>query len=145
MPKQARPFDETAALAMLRSGASIDKVRRAFRVEFRRVAELARRGGLVPRRGRPRKPAKPAARREPPPRFTCAGCGRRFAVGEPVRGAALRLVGDRSYMTVLGGRPWCDRCAAERFRRHDVRDELWRESECATSLPPGWSSFRKSP
>ena len=61
--------------------------------------------------------------RETEPRFVCARCGVEHTVGEAdaedVRGRRLRGRGLRtlpvSPYVLIGGRPWCERCAAARF------------------------------
>ena len=62
------------------------------------------------------------------PRFVCARCGVEFTVGEADaevlarrrrRGRRTAPVGP---YVLIGGRPWCERCAAERFRKRPDPD-----------------------
>lgn len=92
------------------------------------------------RRGRPPGPEPEEADAE---RYTCAHCGREFrAETEPSRGALRGDTVPALAYTLLGGRPWCKKCAARRFVRRDPDacvhegDEWYEDSEalrCVTS------------
>ena len=58
-------------------------------------------------------------------RFTCAHCGRRFQLRHPVA-SDLATAPDyrgKSYVR-LGGKIWCQACAAKRFRRQPNPEAL---------------------
>ena len=53
--------------------------------------------------------------------FVCARCGREFAIPASVSG--MRVAKRRlSRIVMLGGRPWCEKCADGRFRRRSEYD-----------------------
>ena len=53
------------------------------------------------------------------PTFVCARCGRRYAATSATNGRGKRPGGalPESMFVLLGGKPWCSRCAKARFRR----------------------------
>lgn len=56
---------------------------------------------------------------ETAPTFVCARCGRKFASTSATNGRGKRPGGalPESMFVMLGGKPWCSRCAKARFRR----------------------------
>ena len=119
--------DEARGLAELRAGRTVREIARGLCVCDETVYALLRLlGEPIPARplsGSARAAESRAIRardREDRPRFTCARCGREYEAAEtadaPTGPAAPRC----ARFVLIGGRTWCERCAAARYpRRRD--------------------------
>lgn len=100
------PADEARALAMARDGLSLKRIAEELCVSTTCVHDLLRILGEETAGAARRTAAKGGS-----PSYRCARCGRTFRVPD-----RFEARGARPYV-LLGGAPWCERCAAERYPR----------------------------
>lgn len=113
--------DGTRILDMFRGGEAVVAIADALGVSFRIVRAFLSARGMRPRRGRAPFRGRGVAIEDDEavstPEYVCARCGRRKRVpGGGRRGLPF---------VVIGGRPWCERCAERRYpRRRNASSDL---------------------